>query len=76
MSEQVGQGRQPTTRSLTRMKWLPFWVLQATEIVVALVFVDISIHVANGGILVVAALLLVAAAVTAHGPLGFFRVVG
>ena len=44
--------------------------MQATEIAVALIFVDISVHVAHGGLLVVAALAFVALAVTAQGPLG------
>ncbi len=42
----------------------------------ALVFVDISIHIANGGLLVGSAIALLAAAVTAQGPLGFFRLCG
>jgi hypothetical protein len=51
-------------------------VLQCTEIVVALVFVDISIHVARSGLLVGGAIALLALAVTAQGPLGFFRLFG
>ena len=43
---------------------------------VALVFVDISIHVARSGLLVGGAIALLALAVTAHGPLGFFRLFG
>ena len=55
-------------------RWLPFWVIQATEIVVAVVFVDASIHVSNGKLLVVGALAFFALAVTAHGPLGIVRI--
>ncbi|MGD0391160.1 MAG: hypothetical protein ABSC41_00800 [Acidimicrobiales bacterium] len=59
-----------------RRRWLPFWVIQATEIVVALVFADISVHVANGGLLVGGAIALIGLAVTAQGPLGLFRICG
>jgi hypothetical protein len=55
-------------------RWLPFWVIQATEIVVAVIFVDASIHVSNGKLLVVGALAFFALAVTAHGPLGIVRI--
>ncbi len=55
-------------------RWLPFWVLQATEIAVAVVFADASIHVNNGELLVVGALAFFALAVTAHGPLGIARI--
>ena len=57
-----------------RRQWLPFWALQVTEIVIALVFVDISIHVHSGGLLVGAALLFLILAATAEGPLGIIRV--
>jgi hypothetical protein len=43
---------------------------------VALVFVDISVHVSNGGLLVAAALAFAALAVTAHGPIGLVRICG
>jgi hypothetical protein len=49
-------------------------VVQATEIAVAVVFVDVSIHVANSGLLVGAALAFFALAVTAQGPLGIARI--
>jgi hypothetical protein len=55
-------------------RWVPFWVLQATEIAVAVVFIDISIHVSNGGLLVAGALACLALAVTADGPLGLTRI--
>ncbi|HVB94578.1 MAG TPA: hypothetical protein VND67_09665 [Acidimicrobiales bacterium] len=73
MSEGVGPGPLPTASGVRR-RWLPFWILQVAEIVIAVVFVDISVHVANGGLLVVAAGALVALALTAKGPLGLVRV--
>ncbi len=57
-----------------RSRWLPFWALQLTEIVVALVFVDISIHVNSAGLLVGSAILLLVLAATAEGPLGIARI--
>ena len=48
--------------------------MQATEIAMALVFVDISAHIHNGGLLVAAALAFVVLAVSADGPLGIVRV--
>ena len=77
MNEGVGPG-QPSALGTGghRRRWLPFWVMQATEIVVALVFADISVHVAHGGLLVGGAIALLALAVTAQGPLGVFRICG
>jgi len=57
-----------------RRRWLPFWVLQVTEVVIAVVFVDISIHVDNGGLLVAAAIAFFALAITARAPFGIFRI--
>jgi hypothetical protein len=51
----------------------PFWVLQVTELIVAMVFVDVSVHVRGGGLLLVGAVVLAALAVTAQGPLGVLR---
>lgn len=76
MSEGVAPGRPPEGGPIHWSRRFPFWVLQVTEIVVALIFVDISIHVAHGDLLVVAALAMVALAITAHGPLGIVRVCG
>jgi hypothetical protein len=56
-----------------RRRW-PFWALQVTEIAIALVFVDISIHVDSGGLLIGAAVLFMILAATADGPLGIARV--
>lgn len=75
MSEGAGSTWQRLVGTNGR-RWLPFWVLQCTEIVVALVFVDISVHVARSGLLVGGAVALLALAVTAQGPLGFFRLFG
>jgi hypothetical protein len=49
-------------------------VLQATEVAMALIFVELLIHVSNGGLLVVAAIAFFTLAVTARGPLGVFRI--
>jgi hypothetical protein len=54
--------------------WIPFWVMQATEIAVALVFVDISAHIHDGGLLVASALAFLVLAVSANGPLGIVRI--
>jgi hypothetical protein len=79
MSGGVGPAQQPAIGAGTgtrRHRWFPFWIMQATEIVIALVFADISVHVTNGGLLIGAAIALFALAVTAQGPLGLFRVCG
>jgi hypothetical protein len=52
----------------------PFWVLQAVELAIAVIFVDISVHVGNGGLLVGSAVVIFVLAVTAKGPLGIVRV--
>ncbi len=57
-----------------RRRWLPFWLLQAAELVVAFVFVDLSVHVDHGDLLVAAAAVFALLAVTAQGPLGLVRV--
>jgi hypothetical protein len=49
-------------------------VLQATEVAIALIFMELLIHVSNGGLLVVAAIVFFILAVTARGPLGVFRI--
>jgi hypothetical protein len=50
-------------------------VLQASELALAVVFADLSIHVAHGGILIGAAVVLFLVSITADGPLGIFRIV-
>jgi hypothetical protein len=74
MSDAVGSTRRWVARS-NDQRWLPFWVLQVSEMVIAFVFVDISVHVARSGLLVGAAIALLALAVTAQGPLGLFRLI-
>ena len=66
MNEGAGRAGDPGAAGYRR-RW-PFWVLQATEIAVALVFVDISTHVHSGGLLVGAAVLfmILAAPPTDH----------
>ena len=76
MSEGVGPGPVGPARRSFRGRWIPFWGVQAAEIAVAFVFVDISIHVARGGLLVGTAFALAALAVTAQGPLGIVRICG
>jgi len=76
----MSQGTAPSTPDVElrptsgRRRWIPFWVLQLTELVVAFIFVDISVHVGNSGLLVGAAVAFAALAVTAHGPLGILRI--
>ena len=74
MDEGAAQRSIPPPVRPGRRRWLPFWGLQVTEIVIALVLVDISIHVHSGGLLVGAAVLLMMLAATADGPLGIVRV--
>ncbi len=57
--------------SLRRGGWIPFWILQAAELGVAVALVDISLHVDNGGLLVAAAVAFGLLAITAKGPLGW-----
>ena len=76
MSDRAGTGPHAPPRATVRNRWLPFWVLQVTELVVALVFVDVSVHVSGGGLLVAAAAAFAALAVTARGPLGIVRICG
>jgi hypothetical protein len=65
----------PGRASEPRNRWIPFWVLQVLEVVVALILVDVSIHVHDPGLLLVAAVALVVLALIADGPLGIFRIV-
>lgn len=76
MSDRTGPVPQAPPRATVRNRWLPFWVLQVTELVVAFVFVDVSVHVSTGGLLVAAAAAFAALAVTARGPLGIVRICG
>jgi hypothetical protein len=51
-------------------------VLQTIEVAVAVVFVDVSAHVARGGLLVAGAIVFAGLALTAQGPLGLLRICG
>jgi hypothetical protein len=55
-------------------RWVPFWVLQAAELAVALVFVDVAVHLDSEGALIGGAALLALLALTARGPLGIARI--
>jgi len=57
-------------------RWIPFWVLQASELALAVVLADLSIHVPHGQALIAAAAILFVLALTADGPIGILRVVG
>jgi len=57
-------------------RWIPFWILQASELALAVVLSDLSIHVPHGQALIAAAAILFVLALTADGPLGILRVVG
>jgi len=74
MSEGIGQ-EQVSAPGRGR-RWMQFWIVQATEIAVAVVFAYLSVHVAHGAVLVISAVPLLALAVTAQGPLGLFRICG
>lgn len=74
MDEGAAQRTVLTPGRPARRRWVPFWALQVAEVVVALVFVDISIHVHSGGLLIVAAVVFLLLAATADGPLGIARV--
>jgi hypothetical protein len=76
MTGRTAQVLRPLSPEGRARRWLPFWVVQATEIAIAVVFIDISIHVNHGGLLVAGALACLALAVTADGPLGLARVCG
>jgi hypothetical protein len=66
-------GGSPASRAAGR-RWIPFWVLQASEVAMAIVFMELLIHVSKGGLLVVAAIAFFTLAVTARGPLGVFKI--
>ncbi len=74
MSEGRAPEGAPAAAGTGRRRWIPFWVLQLAELVVAFVLVDVSVHVSNSGVMVAAAVAFTGLAVTAHGPLGIIRV--
>jgi hypothetical protein len=70
-----GRNADPRPAALPgRSRPFPMWVLQVTELIIAFVFIDISVHVNGGWLLVAAAIPFAALAVTAEGPLGLVRV--
>jgi hypothetical protein len=73
MSDAAGTGAITTPDRPLGRRWLPFWILQAAELAVAVAFVDVSVHVSNGGLLIVGAAVFAGLAVTAKGPLGLLR---
>jgi hypothetical protein len=74
MTGRAARQLDPSSPTGRTRRWIPFWVVQAVEIAIAVVFVDVSIHLSNPGLLVGAALAFFALAVTAHGPLGIARI--
>jgi hypothetical protein len=61
---------------VSRQRWVPFWVLQVTELVMAVALAYLSVRVSNGGVLVVGAGAFAVLALTARGPLGILRICG
>ena len=66
-----GSGHRPARISRRR---LPFWALQTAELAIALILVDVSVHINRAGLLVAAAAALGILALSARGPLGVLRV--
>jgi len=58
------------SRTRTDRRFIPFWVLQVSELAVAVALVDLSLHVANSGLLNVAAGALALVCVVSKGPVG------
>jgi len=69
-ADPAGPGIEPSASR----RWLPFWVLQAAELAVAFVFVDVAVHLTSQGSLLAGAAVLALLALTARGPLGIVRV--
>ncbi len=55
---------------------LHFWVVQVTELAIAIGFVDLSLHVTRAVVLLGGAGVLAAISLTAKGPLGVIKLVG
>jgi len=68
-------GDDPEGRGRARGR-LHFWVIQVTELAVAVGLVDLSLHVTRAAVLLGAATVLAAISLTAKGPLGVIRLVG
>jgi hypothetical protein len=73
MSDRAAPDAAPTPTPIRR-RWIPFWVLQVSELAVAFALVDLSVHVDNSGLMVGAAIAFTVLAVTARGPLGVVRI--
>jgi hypothetical protein len=71
-----GTGSAAVHLVVSRQRWLPFWVLQLTELVMAVALAYFSVRVSNGGVLVVGAGVFALLALTARGPLGILRICG
>ena len=71
-----GTGSAAVHLVVSRQRWLPFWVLQVTELVIAVALAYFSVRVSNGGVLVVGAGVFALLALTARGPLGILRICG
>ncbi len=69
------KARAPGT-SRSERRWIPFAVLQAGELGVAVSFAVLSVHVHNPVLLLGSAGLLTLLALTADGPLGVLRICG
>ncbi len=58
----------------TTRRVVPFWVLQATELLALVALADLSLHVTGGGLLVGTGALFAGLALFADGPLGVVKV--
>jgi hypothetical protein len=76
MSPPVGDSHRGGAVIGTTNRVVPFWVLQATELVSLLALADLSLHVTNGGLLVGAGALFAVLSMVADGPLGVARLCG
>ena len=71
-----GTGSAAVHLVVSRQRWLPFWVLQLTELVMAVALAYFSVRVSHGSVLVVGAGVFALLALTARGPLGILRICG
>jgi hypothetical protein len=76
MSPPLGDSQRGPGVIGTTNRVVPFWILQATELVSLLALADLSLHVTHGGLLVGAGALFAALALVADGPLGVVRLCG
>jgi hypothetical protein len=71
-----GTGSAAVHLVVSRQRWLPFWVLQLTELVMAVALAYFSVRVSHGSVLVVGGGVFALLALTARGPLGILRICG